>query len=364
MEENAPIRRSSNRTKFVPNVNAAASRPAKVDPSVVVDKKSSIPPSDTRTERGGTVQGHCRGVVSPKGPSTLLARTFAATAAVSGPFAQGPANSIRHVRDNVVSFVGAGGDRGTKATGDSPSSGPSVNLTRLSRRMPIAGDVNIADPSTSLPSLDELILSSVPGQHPPVSLCHHHKKEKLKRDQSKSTISTEAHGQLDDDMFIDREEILAHGRLHLFQLPACMPFPLAEPLSSNNSVAMRNTDSLLELEKGEGCMKEQAMDIEAFKAIQEANDNSDNGKSYSWPVSAEGFYGKLRVHASGRISLLVNGATCRVLPSSSSSFHSGSSSQRVVAIDSDYQQSFDLGSISSQFVFVPTLNYLLSQPLE
>lgn len=83
----------------------------------------------------------------------------------------------------------------------------------------------------------------------------------------------------------------------------------------------------------------------------EGNENNQQNKKDSWPESVEGQYGKLFVHASGKLTMEINGIRydldCGLNPADSPHV---SGSQAIVAIDPEYEQSFELGPIKNTFI--------------
>lgn len=79
-----------------------------------------------------------------------------------------------------------------------------------------------------------------------------------------------------------------------------------------------------------------------------------------YPDGVEGLYGKLLVHASGKVSLEVDGIyfTLEAGEDPTDAPHV-TSCQSVVAIDPEYEQSFELGQIHRTFVASPPLSQFL-----
>lgn len=85
--------------------------------------------------------------------------------------------------------------------------------------------------------------------------------------------------------------------------------------------------------------------------------------SDEWPEGVEGEFGKLLVHESGRLSLEVNGIRFFLeLGNNPSDISHVSGSQSIVAIDHDYEQSFELGQVSNTFVASLDLAQCLDKP--
>jgi hypothetical protein len=87
-----------------------------------------------------------------------------------------------------------------------------------------------------------------------------------------------------------------------------------------------------------------------------AHDNTTASSSCEyaekWPLNAQGRYGKLRRYKSGRIAMILeNGVEFLVNPSIENS--SDAQNTSVIAIDSEFAQSFNLGQIEGKFVCVP-----------
>lgn len=217
--------------------------------------------------------------------------------------------------------------------------------------------------------MDELLGDRIAHRHLPLSLVattgdRDGKKEKGSID---SKIPETHQEPVADDAFVDSRELLNEtGQLMLFQLPACVPVPIVRGVSPSSSAAVEmspstglNPSSLLEgplaattliVEGGD-----KAVDIETFKTIQEQQwrDQQLARQAHKWPIGAEGRLGRLRVHASGKVTLLINNTVWQAVASSYHPGKTGSGQQRVVAIDADYHQSFDLGSLTSHYVFIP-----------
>lgn len=87
-----------------------------------------------------------------------------------------------------------------------------------------------------------------------------------------------------------------------------------------------------------------------------AHDNTTASSSCEyaekWPSNAQGRYGKLCRYKSGRIAMILeNGVEFLVNPSIENS--SDAQNTSVIAIDSEFAQSFNLGQIEGKFVCVP-----------
>lgn len=78
------------------------------------------------------------------------------------------------------------------------------------------------------------------------------------------------------------------------------------------------------------------------------------------PEGSEGLYGKLLVHASGKVSLEIDGIRFALEAGEDpADMPHVSASQSVVAIDPEYEQSFELGQINHTFVASPSLSQFL-----
>lgn len=158
-------------------------------------------------------------------------------------------------------------------------------------------------------------------------------------------------------------ELLQPGRLFLWQLPGCIPVPRLGEDANKEDVMASLLTTVAGTGTGTGTDAEKTVDLEVFQAAaaQKLVQDSDGGSR--WPLAAEGAYGKLRVHASGRVSLHIPGGpassptTYQAVPSSVRAELTGV--QRAVAIDADYGQSFDLGRIEGQVVFMPDISQLI-----
>jgi hypothetical protein len=79
-----------------------------------------------------------------------------------------------------------------------------------------------------------------------------------------------------------------------------------------------------------------------------------------YPDGVEGLYGKLLVHASGKVSLEVDGIRFALEAGEDpTDAPHVTSCQSVVAIDPEYEQSFELGQIHHTFVASPPLSQFL-----
>lgn len=74
--------------------------------------------------------------------------------------------------------------------------------------------------------------------------------------------------------------------------------------------------------------------------------------SAHWPAESEGEYGSLAIHASGRVSLTINGIRYFLESGNSAVVEQGhvAGCQSVVAIDPEYEQSFELGQIKNALI--------------
>lgn len=213
--------------------------------------------------------------------------------------------------------------------------------------------------------MEEWLSNRTAGQHLPISLAT--AGDKGKKKQSASTTAdaegdSAQQGRVRDDTFVDSREIVSGtGQLMLFQLPACSPAPDMGTTPVDTSAAGTGSTGLLEgslaatVAAADG---ERVLDLDTFRTLQEQRqrDQQQAQQAHRWPVGAEGLLGRLRVHASGKTSLLVNGTVWQAMASSyrPGQLGGGGGQQRVVAIDADHQQSFDLGPLASHCVFTPS----------
>lgn len=83
----------------------------------------------------------------------------------------------------------------------------------------------------------------------------------------------------------------------------------------------------------------------------EGDEAPQEPKSDDIPEGTEGEYGTLCEHESGRLSLLINGIRYFLeLGSNPADLPHVDGSQTVVAIDPEYEQSFELGQVHNTFV--------------
>ena len=79
-----------------------------------------------------------------------------------------------------------------------------------------------------------------------------------------------------------------------------------------------------------------------------------------FPEGAEGLYGKLLVHASGKVSLEIDGIRFALEAGEDpADLPHVTACQSVLAIDPEYEQSFELGQINHTFVASPSLSQFL-----
>jgi hypothetical protein len=300
--------------KFTPNLTTL--RRVKPDPGVVDAKVTTAerPTKDIITTRGrGRGRGRALSVGNGRG---LL------EAPVSGPFAHGPALSNTNSRGLIggISMMGRNNKRDS--------------ISFVSNRM----DSGILregekekekekEKEEAFSSLEEYLSKRTIGKHLPITLANN---------------VPEGDTVITDDVYVKGD--LCEGKLLLFQLPSCLPTP---PDDNLQPAITPIAPSLLGV--GE---QERAMDIETFNSLQSPNIPTP---SSTW--NSEGLYGKLRVHRSGRMSLLVNGQVMEAAPSTVQSGLMGI--RRAVAIDADYEQSFDVGTVAETVVFVPQIEQLL-----
>lgn len=361
------------KTKFAPNLAAASRRSTLAATTVVAGAgggeggKSASAGDATRSVEGrGRGRGGSR--AAPSVPaSRLLDRT-----AVSGPFAHGPASfrTARPMGPPPSAGVFGGDSRGLAAPG----------RARGARGVPTVGELDgpvfQGNNGEEEPGMDWATLlrrDQSSADHLPVNLLcleddggrQGKKGTKMGGDDSLSLgAPKDSQRSIKDDQFIEGvQDLLEPQHLLLLQLPDCLPaindgsdkVRPGEGVSAGPGVA-----SLLSV--GE---KEKVVDLETFLTAAGADEQrakgAATGASTAWPSSAEGHYGKLRVHASGRTSMLINGQVYWAVPSTVKTA-AREVLHRAVAIDSDYGQSFDLGTVGRHLVFVPHIDQFLQDP--
>ncbi|PJF18341.1 hypothetical protein PSACC_01833 [Paramicrosporidium saccamoebae] len=288
------------KTKFVPNVAAGARR--STPPAPEIPKPVAV--------RG---RGRGRGAARPHPPRSGLLTPVA----VSGPFAHGPAAAANKSRTS--SFT-------TNTLKSKPTtmvdSNPSLDYEEDS-------------------NLEQVLAQRIESAHLPVSLLSLSAEDVIVKTEGGRNI-------IMDDVYLDGSALLdGERKLFLVQLPSCIPVMRDE---SNTTVQPDTLPSALLT--GE----EHAMDIDAFRSLES---NTKPEATSAWPTTAEGLYGKIQRHASGRLSLLVNGQQFTAVPSTTRPELTGI--RRAVAIDTEYEQSFDLGQLSDHLVFVPHIEQLIAQ---
>jgi hypothetical protein len=100
--------------------------------------------------------------------------------------------------------------------------------------------------------------------------------------------------------------------------------------------------------------------------VTRMNDNTEDEAPQptdQWPADAEGEYGKLAIHASGRVSLMINGIRYFLESGNSAVVEPGhvSGCQSVVAIDPEFEQSFELGQIKHSLIASLDISSILQQ---
>lgn len=358
---------SGSKPRFAPNLSAAATRrtartaaveaPTTIDLSATSEGNAAARPPPSTLSRGrGRGRGGLLRMAATAGRAAGITNANSVPVA-SGPFAQGPA-SIRSAR--------SAGARGVSMVLP-PTAASSLPGYSTSTRHPLPLQ-DLADSAATNVSgeeqhhgLEELVRNRTAGQHLPISLSVASDTRK-KRQPAGTAVGTkdDDRSQQDpvvDDTFVDSREIVnSTGQLMLFQLPACLPIPAVGASAELGTIGTSGSTGLLEgplaAVSGEG---EKILDLDTFQTIQEQQRRSQQQASQvpKWPVGAEGLLGRLRVHASGRVSLLINEVVWRAMASSYRLEEAGGGQQRVVAIDTDYQQSFDLGPLTSHCVFIP-----------
>lgn len=348
------------KTKFTPNVAAAIRRAPKEDPgaSEAPTKQTAKPPSKIppNSSRGG-VRGRGRGRGTSGGGLLGISQVVA-----SGPFAHGPATSLRSQRDSTTALMGGGSfsRAPTNTTTQNANSTKAFSIGSGIRNVSIGGIKSTTmDECDEKIDLDEMLSKRSIGDHLPISLLSLDDVQDNKKVDpgiiSNPPCKDENHQMnlTTDDKYSCGSKILTPGRLMLFQLPACLP-PLAIEDKTLKPSIHQSTATASLLGVGES---EKALDIETFKTIEAARAEATQ-RSTSWPLNAEGYYGKLRIHKSGQVSILVNGRVYMASPSTVRPEITGIC--RVVAIDADYEQSFDLGTILENVIFIPTIEQLLA----
>lgn len=365
--------RKSNRTRFTPNLLAATQRSTKVD--LVADSSSVVDTftmkNDSRTGnhpmrgrghgRGRGGNGNDNGREIGKGgtrvgqgllSSASLSAELYNNEVISGPFAHGPA-SLTRSRNNDTTNIS--------------SSRPSTISTNTATRTRTKPDKALEGEANMVTEHDQVIINmeSLTAKHRqssfPMRLGSDHSS---KHDPLLTKgVNTDTKSIIQDDDYIDGAAFLASsapingtGPWWLMQLPSSiLPKMQGEGIPSTPL----NPTVTIPIKGGE--REEEAIDIESFKSLQEAATANQQQRTTRWPINCQGQLGKLRVHASGRISLILGDETSlTAMPSSFTTSIQGkvtpslAGQQRAVAIDADYQQSFDLGPIQHKLIFIPT----------
>jgi len=280
---------------------------------------------------------------------------------VSGPFALGPATASKARREGMATFVG----RGPNGPSHGMSSGAGVGGHSFGGAHGSAGPKSWNFPHGGMPSSSDagldmsvyLARRDDPSLHLPVSLEGLNEAigiVKLKDENGNLRDIIEQDDPLRDSQMEDGAELFESGRLVLIQLPLGLLEAIRPQADSKGPTEPSGPSSLLAGKEGE--QAEKTIDLETHNKAREAREAEEAAKRSArlWPTAAEGRYGKLRVYKSGRVTMLVNGLELEASPSAVSADISGM--QRIVAIDSDYGQSFDLGSVDRQLVFAPKLD--------
>lgn len=234
------------------------------------------------------------------------------------------------------------------------------------------------DTCDSAASLEEVLASRPPGEHLPVSLLGMADRmdapaAKVKTEAGTLLRSEASSVQIRDDQVVGGLELFQHPKMLLFQLPACLPAvcadasseegpfaPAAVPAASTSDNATGH-GAVPSTGTQEGETGEKTIDIDAFRSLQQASEEARSARRRGWPLGAEGHYGRLCVHASGRVSLVVNGHRYHAVPSTLLPAPPSPTISRLVAVDAEHGRSFDFGSISHHLVFIPQIDQLLSQ---
>lgn len=345
------------RTKFAPNLEAAGRRTPRdtstVEPVAVAGRcdASGRGRGVGGRDRGGSMRGRGEHDTGARPGSRLLSGGLDP---VSGPFALGPSGLVGGVRGSAVR-TNVGTIAPVRSSGNLAR--PPRSHEESSRRAAQGDEDDSLDIEKTLSSSGNRSLH----EHFPITLLGMGASDDagIKADPMAGTAEPSVRSHIADQEYVEGgNELLQPGRLMIWQLPGCIPVPLASEQSNKEDVMA----SLLTTGPTGSHEAEKTIDLAAFQAAQKLV--QDSQPASGWPATADGLYGKVRIHASGRISLCLASG----LPTSPSLYHAVSSSvrsdltgiRRAVAIDAEYGQSFDLGSLDGQLVFVPELSQLIA----
>lgn len=156
----------------------------------------------------------------------------------------------------------------------------------------------------------------------------------------------------DDDEVVQLEKMISNVSMELGQdfcpvhiYAAPKTEPVAETETPNAGEIIQNPGQLflIQMPSRLPVLEEKAMEVEGEEGKRIVADG--------WQEGTEGEYGKLCIHASGRVSMLINGMRYFLDPNVSASCSStAAGSQSVVAIDPEYEQSFELGQVNNTFI--------------
>ena len=136
------------------------------------------------------------------------------------------------------------------------------------------------------------------------------------------------------------------GKLVMLRLPTALPLKVTPASTPNENPQAPSTSK-----------DEETIDLDSLKTNEPAVLTPSNSPYPApWPASAHGYLGKIQRFASGRITMAVGEIEYALSMSSSSK----SCVQNLLAVDSEYNQAFDIGTISHQLVAVPNIEKLLS----
>lgn len=136
------------------------------------------------------------------------------------------------------------------------------------------------------------------------------------------------------------------GNLVMLRLPTALPLK-ATPESTPSEKPQATAAS----------KDEETIDLDSLKPSEPTTSAPSNSPYPApWPAAAHGYLGKIQRFASGRVTLTVG----QIEYALSLSSPSRACVQNLLAVDSEYNQAFDIGTISHQLVAVPDIEGLLA----
>lgn len=168
---------------------------------------------------------------------------------------------------------------------------------------------------------------------------------------SSSAATSYADGRYEEDGdVLDLEKVIDLERLELGD--EYCPVHIAAPDTDKMS-GVRATVTAADIIKipGQIILLQMPTSLPALQTTSEAMDEDHAVKTDDISEGTEGEYGKLCVHESGRLSLLVNGIRYWIeLGCNPADVSHVGGSQTFVAIDPEYEQSFELGQVHNTLV--------------